>query len=71
MNYFVFATKHDADASRSLYKALTVREIDYLEYIRRKNLPLYSEVLDKLRTARLMGGEKPMKADADKGFFYS
>merc|ERR1719427_2363036 len=30
VNYFVFATRHTPDASRSLYKALTIREIDYL-----------------------------------------
>lgn len=41
------------DHSRPLYKVLTVREVDYLEYIRRKDLPLYSQVLELLRESRL------------------
>lgn len=30
--------------SKILFQKLTLREIDYLEYIRRKNLPMYAEV---------------------------
>lgn len=45
---------------RALYNALTTREVDYLEYIRRKNLPLYSEVLIKLREKRLGGATAPI-----------
>lgn len=35
--------------SRKLFKQITLREIDYLEYIRRKNLPMYGEVCKLLK----------------------
>lgn len=63
INYFVFATAKDS--SRALYNALTTREVDYLEYIRRKNLALYSEVLIKLREKRLGGATAPILKEGE------
>jgi hypothetical protein len=73
INFFFFMNAKDH--SRALYKRLTVREIDYLEYIRRKNLTLYSGVLEKLRDSRLNasnnGMEKAMMNDKQTSFFYN
>lgn len=38
--------------ARKMYKRLTLRECEYLEFIRRKDLPLYGEVLRKLKEDR-------------------
>jgi len=46
------------EASRDLYRQLTSREVDYLEYIRKKNLVLYKEVLEKLHAARIRTPDK-------------
>jgi len=60
INYYMFLGARDS--SRPLYKVLTIREIDYLEYIRKKNLPLYSDVLKKLQESR-GGATTPVKKD--------
>ena len=41
------------EPTRKMYSALTFREIDYLEYIRRKDMPIYGELLRKLKDSRL------------------
>ena len=41
------------EPARKMYSVLTFREIDYLEYIRRKNMPIYGELLKKLKDSRL------------------
>jgi len=46
------------EASRDLYRQLTSREVDYLEYIRKRNLVLYKEVLEKLHAARIRTPDK-------------
>lgn len=35
-----------------MYSSLTLRELEYLEYIRRKNLPLYGTVCQSLKEER-------------------
>merc|ERR1719427_1021300 len=66
INFCVFVTAKDA--SKALYNELTTREVDYLEYIRRKDLALYSEVLAKLRDSRLGGATAPILADNEKSY---
>ena len=52
-SYFVsvIQLKKD-DGSRQLYKILTLREIDYLYYIRQRSAPLYRSVVKRLKEAR-------------------
>lgn len=72
VNYVFFLNAKDH--SHALYKKLTVREIDYLDFMRRKNMALYSTVLEKLRDHRLgTGDQKPIMSDDKKetGFFYN
>jgi len=38
-----------------MYQVLTLRECEYLEYIRRKNMPLYGAVIHKLKEERYDG----------------
>ena len=35
-----------------MYRVITLREIDYLEYVRRSNMPVYVELLRKIRISR-------------------
>ena len=37
---------------RRMYRLLTLRECEYLEYIRRKNMPLYGAIIRKLKEDR-------------------
>ncbi|XP_066925423.1 uncharacterized protein [Clytia hemisphaerica] len=49
--------------ARKMYQVLTLRECEYLEYIRRKNMPLYGAVIQKLKEERydgLANDQKPM-----------
>jgi len=43
---------HDTGSVQRIYKVLTLRECEYLTFIRRKNMPLYGEVLRHLCKAR-------------------
>jgi len=56
LNFVCFLNTRDH--SRGIYRRLTTREVDYLEYIRRKNMPVYNEVLKKIKEARWGGEEK-------------
>ena len=52
-SYFISVVqlkKHDD--SHHLYKILTLREIDYLDYIRQRSTPLYHGVAKSLKEAR-------------------
>ena len=52
-SYFISAIrlkKHDD--SHHMYKILTLREIDYLDYIRQRSTPLYRSVVKRLKEAR-------------------
>lgn len=44
----IFGVRHRGPSGRQLYKSLTARELEYLEFIRKKNIQLYGEVLDQL-----------------------
>jgi len=50
LNFACFMSS--SDPARRMYRAITLREIDYLEYIRRNNMPIYVELLRKIRDAR-------------------
>lgn len=41
--------------ARKMYQVLTLRECEYLEYIRRKNMPLYGAVIQRLKEERYDG----------------
>lgn len=43
--------RHDNPA-REIYKILTFRECEYLEMIRRHNIPVFGEIIRKLQTQR-------------------
>lgn len=49
---FVFMSFH-GNMARKIYGRLTMRECEYLEFIRRRNIPFYSEVLQQVREVRL------------------
>jgi len=38
--------------AKKMYKVLTIRECEYLEFIRRRNIPLYADVISKLKAER-------------------
>jgi len=55
VDYFMTATcflKGGGDTSRNMYNRLTLRECQYLEFIRKKNLALYGEVIQQLKAER-------------------
>ncbi|XP_066925725.1 innexin inx2-like [Clytia hemisphaerica] len=43
----------DGSPAKKVYKKLSLRECEYLTFIRRKNIPLYGEVLGKLSKQRM------------------
>lgn len=45
----------DGSPAKKVYKHLSLRECEYLTFIRRKNIPLYGEVLVKLNQMRRNG----------------
>ena len=47
---------------KSFCKALSFRELEYLEFIRKKNILLYGEVLEKLRYD-ILGPNAPNDSD--------
>ncbi|XP_002164718.2 uncharacterized protein LOC100203416 isoform X1 [Hydra vulgaris] len=50
-------------SARKLYKVLSLRECEYLELIRKRNLPLYSEIILKLRLEKYNGtGSTPCES---------
>lgn len=61
----VYCFMKGEDKARKMYQVLTLRECEYLEYIRRKNLPLYSEVIKKLTQERTDG---MLKKESDEEF---
>ena len=56
----LFRTK--GSAGKQIYKALSFRELEYLEFIRKKNIILYGEVLEKLRED-ILGPNAPAMND--------
>jgi len=45
----IFGIKTRGPAGKKLYKALSFRELEYLEFIRKRDIALYGEVLERLR----------------------
>lgn len=45
----MFGIKFYGRTNRKIFKSLSFREIEYLEFIQRKNVVLYQEILEKLR----------------------
>ena len=46
----------DGSPAKKVYKHLSLRECEYLTFIRRKNIPLYGEILEKLNQIRKING---------------
>lgn len=46
----------DGSPAKNVYKNLSLRECEYLTFIRRKNIPLYGEILGKLNQIRKNNG---------------
>lgn len=55
----IFGIKTRTPGSKKLFKALSFRELEYLEFIRKKDVILYGEVLEKLRE-NILGPNAPM-----------
>lgn len=47
----------EGSPAKKIYKMVSLRECEYLTFIRRKNIPLYGEVLSKLGHLRKRGAE--------------
>jgi len=45
--------KPSSEAQKSVYNRLSIRECEYLEFVRKKNMSLYSEVIDLLAEDKL------------------
>jgi len=45
----VFGIKAHGPTTRRIFKSLSFRELEYLEFIRKRDISLYGEILDKLR----------------------
>jgi len=60
MDYIMTATcfLKGGEHARKMYGKLTLRECHYLEFIRKKNMPLYGEVIQKLKGDRYGGLNK-------------
>ena len=49
---FAFMVKH-GNMARRIYGRLTMRECEYLEFIRKRDIPFYADVLQRLKEVRL------------------
>ena len=54
----VFCILRTGTTARKMYEVLTLRECEYLEFIRRRNIPLYSDVMQMLKQEKF-GGRNP------------
>jgi len=54
----VFGARPHGAAGKKIFKALTFREIEYLEYMRKKNIILYQEVLEQIKE-NILGSNAP------------
>ena len=48
----IFMAKH-GNMARRIYGRLTMRECEYLEFIRKRDIPFYADVLQRLKEVRL------------------
>jgi len=49
----VFGIKADGPIAKRIFKTLSFRELEYLEFIRKRDIALYGEILDNLKKDRL------------------
>ena len=49
---------------KRIFKMLSFRELEYLEFIRKRDIALYGEVLDKLKDIKLGDAPFPPRDDA-------
>lgn len=49
----IFGFKAHGPVGKKIFKMLSFRELEYLEFIRKRNIALYGEVLDKLKEFKL------------------
>jgi len=49
----VFGIKPDGPIAKRIFKTLSFRELEYLEFIRKRDIVLYGEILDHLKNDRL------------------
>ena len=69
MNFTCFMSS--SDPVRRMYRVITLREIEYLEYVRRTNMPVYVELLRKIRNTRAIEFEDLACTKPDKfGYFH-
>ncbi|XP_057310138.1 innexin inx2-like [Hydractinia symbiolongicarpus] len=55
----IFGIRKRGQTGKKLYKALTFRELEYLEFIRKRDVMLYGEVMEKLRED-ILGPNAPL-----------
>ena len=48
--------------TQGLYNKLTIREMEYLDFVKKKNIPLYNDLLEELKKEDYFG--KPPKRQA-------
>ena len=54
MTIFIFQIiRPDGPIAKRIFKTLSFRELEYLEFIRKRDIVLYGEILDHLKNDRL------------------
>uniref|UniRef100_A0A7M5X4M6 Innexin n=1 Tax=Clytia hemisphaerica TaxID=252671 RepID=A0A7M5X4M6_9CNID len=59
----VFGIKADGPVAKRIFKTLSFRELEYLEFIRKRDIVLYGEILDHLKNDRLHEVAPPSNRD--------
>jgi len=52
----LYCLLRQGSTAKKIYRMLTIRECQYLEYIRKKDMPLYGQVIQKLKIEKFGGG---------------
>lgn len=60
----IFGFKAQGPTGKRIFKMLSFRELEYLEFIRKRDIALYGEVLDKLKDIKLGDAPYPPHGDA-------
>ena len=60
--FFSFC-RADGPVAKRIFKTLSFRELEYLEFIRKRDIVLYGEILDHLKNDRLHDGAPPSNRD--------
>ena len=61
--FFLF-NRAQGPTGKRIFKMLSFRELEYLEFIRKRDIALYGEVLDKLKDIKLGDAPYPPHGDA-------